>query len=85
MWTAAGQSSPIVSEINRKKMSLLLLNLYVPFSINGAFTDVQVTHAMGTKTPIPSQMLSFGLCSDNSLDGPFLLSLEDSTSMMSTK
>ena len=31
---------------------MLLQNLYVPFSINGAFTDVQVTHdAMGTNTP----------------------------------
>ncbi|MEQ2173318.1 hypothetical protein GOODEAATRI_030946 [Goodea atripinnis] len=31
---------------------MLLQNLYLPFSINGAFTDVQVTHAMGTNTPL---------------------------------
>ena len=30
---------------------MLLQHLYVPFSINGAFTDVQVTHAMGTNIP----------------------------------
>ena len=37
---------------HRRNKHLLLQNLYVPFSINGAFTDVQVTHyAMGTKTP----------------------------------
>ena len=29
---------------------VLLQNLYVPFSINGAFTDVQVPHATGTNT-----------------------------------
>ncbi|MED6278638.1 hypothetical protein CHARACLAT_025996 [Characodon lateralis] len=29
---------------------MLLQNLYVPFSFNGTFTDVQVTHAMGTNT-----------------------------------
>lgn len=27
---------------------MLLQDLYVPFSINGDFTDVQVTHTMGT-------------------------------------
>ena len=30
---------------------MLLQNLHVPFSIYGAFTDIQVTPAMGTKTP----------------------------------
>ena len=50
---------------------MLLQNLYVPFSIYGAFTDVQVTHAMYTKTPpMTSQMLAFELCTGNSLDGP---------------
>lgn len=29
----------------------MLQNLYAPVSINVAFTDVQVTHAMGTNTP----------------------------------
>ena len=50
---------------------MLLQNLYVPFSIYDAFTDVRVTHAMGTNTP--PQMLAFELCADNNLDGPFPL------------
>ena len=52
---------------------MLLQNLYVPLSVNGAFTDGQVTHdAMGTNTPtVSSQMLTFKLCVENNLDGPF--------------
>lgn len=30
---------------------MLLQNIYVPFSIDGAFTDVQVRYAIGNKTP----------------------------------
>ncbi|MEQ2224745.1 hypothetical protein ILYODFUR_010674 [Ilyodon furcidens] len=49
--------------------SMLLQYLYVPFSINGAFTDaVQVTHAMDTNTPHTSQMLAFELYPDSNLD-----------------
>lgn len=37
-------------------------NLHVPFSINGTFVDMQVSHAMGTNTtPMVSQMLAFEL------------------------
>lgn len=37
-------------------------NLYVRFSINGAFQDMQVTHGTGTEnTPIPSKLLVFEL------------------------
>lgn len=37
---------------------MLPQNLYVPFSINCAFTDVQVIH---THNPIASQLLAFEL------------------------
>uniref|UniRef100_A0A0E9RE37 Uncharacterized protein n=1 Tax=Anguilla anguilla TaxID=7936 RepID=A0A0E9RE37_ANGAN len=30
---------------------MLLQNLYISFCINGAVTDVQVTHSIGTDTP----------------------------------
>ena len=31
---------------------MLLQNVYISFSNNGPITDVQVTHAMGTNTPL---------------------------------
>ena len=54
---------------------MLFQNLYVPFSMYGTLIDVQAIHdAMGTNMPpVPSQMLAFELCTDNSLDGPFPL------------
>lgn len=42
---------------------MLLRNLCEPLSLNGAFTDEKVTHAMGTN-PSPIQTLAF----DNNLD-----------------
>ena len=33
-----------------KRQHMLLQNVYISFSVNGAFT-VQVTHAVGTNTP----------------------------------
>jgi len=41
---------------------MLLQNLHVPFSINGAYPN-----------SIRSQMLAFELCADSNLDGPFPL------------
>ncbi len=56
------------------RQHIVLQNLYVLFSINGAITEVQVTFAKGTDTtPIPWQTLAFGLVAGNSLDDPFLL------------
>ena len=42
---------------------MLLQNLYVPFNINGAFTEVQVTHdAMVTNTPLYLLSISLFTC-----------------------
>ena len=50
---------------------MLLQNLYVLFSINGAFTDVTVIHdAMGTNTT-PSEIETFEHGTGNNLDGHF--------------
>ncbi|MEQ2277661.1 hypothetical protein XENORESO_005978 [Xenotaenia resolanae] len=43
----------------------------VPFSITGAFTDVQVTHAMGTNTPPYHHRCWPSNFADNILDSPF--------------
>ena len=48
---------------------MLLQNLYVPFSINGAFTDLKVHHAMGASTP-PYHHNAFEVNTSNNLDGP---------------
>uniref|UniRef100_A0A3B4CD99 Shugoshin C-terminal domain-containing protein n=1 Tax=Pygocentrus nattereri TaxID=42514 RepID=A0A3B4CD99_PYGNA len=63
---------------------MLLQNLYVPFNINGAFRDVQVTHAMGTNTPPHHQrcwLLNFALITIRTV--LFLFGPEDTTSMIS--
>ena len=63
-----------ISEKNGRQ-HMLLQNLYASFSINGAFTEVQVTHdAMGTNTPkYHHRLLAFELCTGNNLDGLFPL------------
>ncbi|MED6237276.1 hypothetical protein ATANTOWER_021960, partial [Ataeniobius toweri] len=62
---------------------MLLQNLYVPFSNNDAFTDVQVTHdAMGTNIPPYHQrcwLLNFTLIIIQIV--PFLFDPEDTTSV----
>ncbi len=55
------------------RQHIVLQNLYVLFSINGAITEVQVTFARALTNPIPWQTLAFGLVAGNSLDDPFLL------------
>ncbi len=63
---------------------MLLQNLYVPLSVNGAFTDVQVTHAMGTYTPSQHHrcwLLNFALITIWMVF--FLFGLEDSTANIS--
>uniref|UniRef100_A0A3Q3A7L3 Alpha 1,3-galactosyltransferase 2 n=1 Tax=Kryptolebias marmoratus TaxID=37003 RepID=A0A3Q3A7L3_KRYMA len=47
---------------------MLLQNLYLPFRINGAFQNVQVTHASTS-----SKSLAFEVCTDNNPDSPFPL------------
>ena len=62
----------------------MLQNLYVPFNIYGAFTDVQVTHAMGTNTPPYHHrcwLLNFALITVWIV--LFLFGQEDMTSMIS--
>ena len=60
---------------------MLLQNLYVPFSMNNAFTHMQVTYdAMGTNKPPYHHRCS--LCAGNNLDGPFPLYM---LSMFSSK
>ena len=44
------QGSPLWEQL-REHSPTVYEQLYVPFSINGAFTDVLVTHAMGTNSP----------------------------------
>ena len=62
----------------------LLQNLYLPFSIDVAFKDVQVTHAIGTNAP-PCRyrcwLLNFTLMT--LLTVHFLFSREDTMSMIS--
>uniref|UniRef100_A0AAR2KV92 Uncharacterized protein n=1 Tax=Pygocentrus nattereri TaxID=42514 RepID=A0AAR2KV92_PYGNA len=78
-----------ISRMSLKKTLLgwqqvLLQNLYVPFSINGAFTDVQVTPAMGTNPPPHHQrywLLNFALKTIPTV--LFLFGPEDTTSMIS--
>lgn len=58
---------------------MLLYNLCVSFSINGSFTNMQVTHdAMPTNvhSPFPAQMLTFDLCSYNKPKVPFPFTLD---------
>ncbi len=55
------------------RQHIVLQNLYVLFSINGAITEVQVTLPRALTHPIPWQTLAFGLVAGNSLDDPFLL------------
>lgn len=51
---------------------MLSQKLPVPFSINGAATDVQVTYAMGTNTsPRGHRCWLFELCPGQRLSGPF--------------
>ena len=63
--------------------------MYVPFSINGAFTDVTITHeVMGTNAPhtnMPSQMLALELCLIISWIVFFLFSPKDTMDMTSKK
>ncbi|MEQ2192848.1 hypothetical protein XENOCAPTIV_018377 [Xenoophorus captivus] len=67
------------------QQQMLLQNLDVPFSINGAFTDVPVTHdALGTNTPPYYQscwLLNFALITIQMV--LFLFGPEDTTSMIS--
>lgn len=49
---------------------MLFQNLYVPFTINGAFTDVPITHAMDTNT---TPYHHRGWLLNFALDGPFPL------------
>jgi len=51
---------------------MLLWNLYIPFRIDGAFTDLQVACSVGTNAP-PSEIQTFELSEDNKLDNPSLL------------
>ncbi|MEQ2215473.1 hypothetical protein XENOCAPTIV_001497 [Xenoophorus captivus] len=63
---------------------MLLQNLYVPFSINCAITDVQITNAMGTSTPPYHHrcwLLNFALIKIQIV--LFLFGLEDMMSMIS--
>ena len=63
---------------------MLLQNLYVPFSTDGAFTDVQVHHSTGTYTPPYHHrcwLLNFALITVWMV--LFLFDPEDTTSMIS--
>ncbi len=56
------------------RQHIVLQNLYVLFSINGAITEVQVTFAKGTDTtPYHDRPWLLDLLLGNSLDDPFLL------------
>ncbi len=50
---------------------MLLLNLYIPFSIHSAFQNMQAAHTV--VHPIPSEVLAFELNADNMLEGLPLL------------
>ncbi|MEQ2291216.1 hypothetical protein AMECASPLE_011155 [Ameca splendens] len=63
---------------------MLLQNLHVPFSINGAFTDVEVTYAIGTDTAPyhhTGWLLNLALITMQIV--LFLFGLEDTTSLIS--
>ncbi len=46
---------------------MLLLNLYITFSVHSVFQNMQAAHTICT--PIPSEMLAFELNADNTLKG----------------
>lgn len=61
---------------------MLFQSLYVPFRLNGAFTDVQVPHAKGTNAPPWHHrcwLLNFGLVTIRMV----LLSPKDTKSIIS--
>lgn len=65
---------------------MLLQNLFVPFGINVAFTDVQVIHAIGTNTPPHHHrccLLNFALVTTWMV--LFLVSPEDTISVVFKK
>ena len=82
-WHCLAEISRDIPEKDRWQ-HMLLQNLCVPFSINGAFTDMQVTHAMGTNTPPyhhKCRLLNFALITIWMVLLPF--GPEDTTSMIS--
>lgn len=56
--------------------SYVVPNFYIPFSINGAATDMQVTHAMVTNPPHTTRDAVSELCAGNNLGGPFPLKIK---------
>lgn len=61
-----------LKQISSGWQHMLLPNLYVPFSINGAVTDVQVTHITWPHPPYITDA-ALWICTGKNLDGPFPL------------